>query len=513
MDKPSHTHLYAGLLIYRVQRNIEFLLLNDSFTNKKYWFCPKGQVIGQEDPIKCALRETFETTGLSPKDLRVEDGFKIEVTYLSGTRPKRVAYYLAQVNDHHGRVMPNAEGVHLQWCTQTAAIEKAVFKSMENVFKCAQTCIERSQQQRQQQQQQQQHSHHYHHHNSNGHNNSHHFSHNNNNNNNNNMSRFSTPSRAKSTRSPREDNSRNGLMRQEERKNTHEASPLYKTRLCERFENEGNCPYGPKCTFAHGLQELRERTQEAEEMLLSKPAPTVVVQQEGHTLFKTKYCERFMRDNHCQYGTKCHFEANAKQALSLEGSEKSWMKILHLSKEEQAQLKQPSTKTSPVLLNKINQEETIISDLKKFFTLQAGAAFPACPDQHAKDIKEVTRLEMRNDLSKPQLLYILLSSLLQEVEKDSPHVVSILKARDPLFKAFVRSTADQAMLLKAWHKCVTLRNHSLLSRSALVFAHWYDQDIVDEDSYVVWYSGLEESEMKKKSAKFIEWLSTAEEED
>lgn len=52
MDKPSQTKPYAGLVIYRIQRNVEYLLLNDSFTNKKHWFCPKGQVIGNEDEIK-----------------------------------------------------------------------------------------------------------------------------------------------------------------------------------------------------------------------------------------------------------------------------------------------------------------------------------------------------------------------------------------------------------------------------------------------------------------------------
>lgn len=52
MDKPSQTKLYAGLVIYRIQRNVEYLLLNDSFTNKKHWFCPKGQIIGNEEEIK-----------------------------------------------------------------------------------------------------------------------------------------------------------------------------------------------------------------------------------------------------------------------------------------------------------------------------------------------------------------------------------------------------------------------------------------------------------------------------
>lgn len=55
MDKPSQTKLYAGLVIYRIQRNVEYLLLNDSFTNKKHWFCPKGQIIGNEEEIKYVL--------------------------------------------------------------------------------------------------------------------------------------------------------------------------------------------------------------------------------------------------------------------------------------------------------------------------------------------------------------------------------------------------------------------------------------------------------------------------
>jgi hypothetical protein len=27
---------------------------------------------------------------------------------------------------------------------------------------------------------------------------------------------------------------------------------IHKTKLCERFMATGQCPYGPKCTFAHG---------------------------------------------------------------------------------------------------------------------------------------------------------------------------------------------------------------------------------------------------------------------
>mmetsp|Transcript_22747 Transcript_22747/g.67010 ORF Transcript_22747/g.67010 Transcript_22747/m.67010 type:complete len:185 (+) Transcript_22747:58-612(+) len=33
----------------------------------------------------------------------------------------------------------------------------------------------------------------------------------------------------------------------------------YKTVLCNMFEATGRCPYGPRCQFAHGASQLRER--------------------------------------------------------------------------------------------------------------------------------------------------------------------------------------------------------------------------------------------------------------
>ncbi|PHZ08659.1 uncharacterized protein RHIMIDRAFT_180875, partial [Rhizopus microsporus ATCC 52813] len=73
----------------------------------------------------------------------------------------------------------------------------------------------------------------------------------------------------------------------------------YKTRLCERYETEGSCPYGPKCHFAHGIGELRGKP-EGQAAKEESPA-------ENNQLFKTKLCEKFMRERFCQYGPKCHF--------------------------------------------------------------------------------------------------------------------------------------------------------------------------------------------------------------
>ncbi|RKP35673.1 hypothetical protein BJ085DRAFT_13310, partial [Dimargaris cristalligena] len=71
-------------------------------------------------------------------------------------------------------------------------------------------------------------------------------------------------------------------------------SPLYKTRLCETFQTEGACPYGHKCTFAHGEAELRTRPNHGHD-------------QGHHSQSPNPICEKFMRDNFCPYGHKCTY--------------------------------------------------------------------------------------------------------------------------------------------------------------------------------------------------------------
>ncbi|KAI8083864.1 hypothetical protein BDF21DRAFT_416793 [Thamnidium elegans] len=604
MDKPSQTKLYAGLVIYRIQRNVEYLLLNDSFTNKKHWFCPKGQIIGNEEEIKCALRETFEATGLRPSDLRIEEGFVIEFKYLSDTKPKKVKYYLAQLLDNHVRLLPNAEGVHMQWFAQATTSEKVIFKSMQEVFNHAQ--------------------------------------------------QFIVHRRLKNV----EDIKPTGTLKRQPVQPP--SSPLYKTRLCERFETEGTCPYGAKCNFAHGITELRGRDQEDHVLV---PIPTVVCTNQmmdaGNQLFKTKLCEKFMKEKFCQYGPKCHFahgenelkerpkkeeaevavapisnghvnnngvgysnsnsnghgnsnsngnmnsnrkslnESNGRDSswrsnvperrrspssedevvptnhvgrankesswrsnvstmpktpptvsvpdvvvveptVALEElrrpafvehqnrptikkekkamvapvtTEKSWMKIVKLSKEEQDEMEsnnnvQQKTNCSSA---KLAQTELIINDLKKFFATQVNTEQVAvAKGKLMEDVKEVTKIEMRNDLSKKQLLYILLVSLLE----DSTMLVTILKSRDHLFKTLVKTNADQILLLKAWDTFVTQRKPIMVNKTAAALSHWYDCEMIEEEAFVQWYDSLEkESPLETKSAKFIEWLNTSDDDE
>lgn len=720
MDKPSQTKPYAGLVIYRIQRNVEYLLLNDSFTNKKHWFCPKGQVIGNEDEIKCALRETYENTGLRPTDLRIEEGFAIELKYLSGTKPKRVKYHLAQLVDNHVRLLSNAEGVHMQWFSQPTCFEKVVFKSMQDVFKHAQTFIEAKQQRRKLAYENR--------HNSNGNNHA--------------LSTAGitmtppatvTPSNnceTKSSTVPVEDTKiavnkprQQSPPQQPQQQSQQQASPLYKTRLCERFETEGSCPYGSKCNFAHGVVELRGKETQLQHSE-DRPATAATTANQsvdsGNQLFKTRLCEKFMKEKFCQYGPKCHFahgenelktrpkkaedevkearinnhrrynenndhsvntpdyaeqpqqrtswrsgnqypsdaygsrssetswrsnnnnnyhhngdisrsatttaSARARSSSSEEDTpvyvpgrsnrdtwrsttpsspktpppmhtpisppkaasspspapvvvglekeeiavaqepviistvvdelrrpafvehqtrtspsainnsgnnsmkkaapkekkamvapvttEKSWMKVVKLTKEEQDEMEINSTTKTKATCSpgKLAQTELIISDLKKFFTNNTPTTVKG---KLSDDVKEVTKIEMRNDLSKKQLLYILIVSLFEDMpDPTSANMLVILKARNPLFNTFVKSNADQMLLLKAWEKFVNDRKPIMVSKTAAVLSHWYDCEMVEEEAFVQWYDTLQkESPLEKKSAKFIEWLNTSDDED
>ncbi len=61
----------------------------------------------------------------------------------------------------------------------------------------------------------------------------------------------------------------------------------YKTEICKKFQSIGNCPYGNKCRFAHGEQEL-----------IMKP--------KGKN-YKKIPCKSFFEKGYCPYGSRCNF--------------------------------------------------------------------------------------------------------------------------------------------------------------------------------------------------------------
>ncbi|KAF9433569.1 hypothetical protein BGZ76_009263 [Entomortierella beljakovae] len=330
MDKSLHV---TGILIYRHQRNsTEILLVNDSFNHKRHWTAPKGRVIGDEDELKAALRETLEITGLSVKDLKVEDSFRAEIKYLSGTRPKRVVYYLAELIDST-KVLPTGEGVQFVWCNLQQATDKALYRTMQDVLRSAFAAAEASRAKALAAAPPKMHRNHS----------------NSGDNLESNMKNLNIAlpldsQRQAITRDYNNRNSGSGLGQNRDRDqnrdgnssggrynnnnnnsggsggNSHADNPNYKTRLCERFEAEQFCPYYAKCTFAHGAAELRQRPPGAEQQ--DKPVSAVqtsyqnrakreVVENEFH---KTRLCERFMNEGECPFGPRCTY-AHGKEDL------------------------------------------------------------------------------------------------------------------------------------------------------------------------------------------------------
>jgi hypothetical protein len=61
----------------------------------------------------------------------------------------------------------------------------------------------------------------------------------------------------------------------------------YKTELCKKFQSTGKCPYGYKCRFAHGKEELISKLQGVN--------------------YKKKPCKTFNEKGYCPYGSRCSF--------------------------------------------------------------------------------------------------------------------------------------------------------------------------------------------------------------
>ncbi|KAJ1689931.1 hypothetical protein LUZ63_014086 [Rhynchospora breviuscula] len=62
---------------------------------------------------------------------------------------------------------------------------------------------------------------------------------------------------------------------------------MFKTELCNKWEEKGECPYGEHCQFAHGVSELR---------------PVL-----RHPRYKTELCRMVLSGEACPYGHRCHF--------------------------------------------------------------------------------------------------------------------------------------------------------------------------------------------------------------
>ena len=71
------------------------------------------------------------------------------------------------------------------------------------------------------------------------------------------------------------------------------SDPKYKTKLCIKFEKEKKCLAGDNCNFAHGIEELRNRSPEDEQKVSDR--------------YKTSVCQIFLEKVICPRGPNCTY--------------------------------------------------------------------------------------------------------------------------------------------------------------------------------------------------------------
>ncbi|XP_047328011.1 zinc finger CCCH domain-containing protein 39-like [Impatiens glandulifera] len=85
---------------------------------------------------------------------------------------------------------------------------------------------------------------------------------------------------------------------------------FYKTRLCQKFF-EGNCRNSDRCTFAHGHADLRNPPPNWQEIVGSKDKDNKVAagnwDDDQRIIQKMKICRKFYNGEECPYGNKCNF--------------------------------------------------------------------------------------------------------------------------------------------------------------------------------------------------------------
>ena len=80
-------------------------------------------------------------------------------------------------------------------------------------------------------------------------------------------------------------------------------NPRYKTILCKKYSTDQGCPYGDKCQFAHGAQELRLNNGQG------VPQNTNNLNKSQNSLlnYKIVKCKNWEKDKTCKYGIHCTF--------------------------------------------------------------------------------------------------------------------------------------------------------------------------------------------------------------
>jgi len=186
---------------------------------------------------------------------------------------------------------------------------------------------------------------------------------------------------------------------------------------------------------------------------------------------------------------------NDDKSRDKENGEKSWMKVAELTEEEKQAL--ANSQSEGKRPEKLSNEEQAERELAEFF--QQGE------HSQTEEIKEITRKELKYSLSHLQVLSILLSCLLSKGE-----LIPKLKTRTTFFKEFLKGQDYQVDFLRAWDKFF-IRYPQFETQVLHVIKHLYDDDMVEEDSFLVWEEKFGNTFFRQKADLFFTWLKTADE--
>mmetsp|Transcript_49412 Transcript_49412/g.56918 ORF Transcript_49412/g.56918 Transcript_49412/m.56918 type:complete len:178 (+) Transcript_49412:3-536(+) len=123
-------------------------------------------------------------------------------------------------------------------------------------------------------------------------------------------------------------------------------SQKVKTELCKTHSLGIVCPYGKSCSFAHGMSELKSKTQIS-------------------SLYKTAECREFHGNGFCKFGARCQFIHHAPSEKRPRRLEKfSYQRVLATF--EQATILKPQDSIDKLIMKNLNLPAYRISKLRVF---------------------------------------------------------------------------------------------------------------------------------------------------
>lgn len=81
---------------------------------------------------------------------------------------------------------------------------------------------------------------------------------------------------------------------------------FFKTRMCARFL-AGTCPNGDSCSFAHGAEDLREPPPNWKDIIREKDKESGNWNDDQRIIQREKICRKFYNGEECPYGSSCSF--------------------------------------------------------------------------------------------------------------------------------------------------------------------------------------------------------------